>query len=731
MKGLLKYWLPAFVLWCTSAQSVAQQIDHWETIVYDSMKWRYWEGNADPGINWYVPGFNDSGWQEGRGSIGYGDNDDRTLINPALSVFLRRKFTITNLSEIKEAILHVDFDDGFIAYINGVEVARAFMPDGIVNYNQGSNGLHEALIYQGLPPEYFSIPSSQLSSLLVNGENTLAIQVHNENISSSDLTSSVFFSVGVTSTSFTYLPTPTWFVEPTDLISNLPIIIINTNGQTIQDDNRIIAHMGIIDNGEGVTNHFDDIFNNYDGRISIETRGESSQGFPKKSFRLETQDAMGNNLNAALLGMPPENDWVLYAPYSDKSMMRNVLAYKLGRDFGNYAPRTRFAELVINGNYEGVYVLIEKIKRDNNRVNIATLNPEDISGDEITGGYILRVDKLDGTDYPGWTATPTPQLAGERDFTFQYFDPKGDELVELQRNYIRNYIRTFQSSLTSTDYKNISTGYRRYIDVPSALNFMLVNEIAKNVDGYIFSTYLYKEKDSDGGKLFMGPLWDFNLTFGNVDYWQNSQIAPGWIYNDSQRMFWFRRMVSDPLFFSNLKCRWQELRSGFLTNDYFTNTIDSIANVLEEAQQRNYARWPVLGTYVWPNQYVGQTYSDEIAFLKQWIQNRLNWMDTNLSGECTPATLVTEVEELLTDINVYPNPFEGNITIQYKNSNEIKFLQIFDSTGRLVFSDAFTSYEYRWQGITNLGFGVPPGLYVLQVYNVSGKLIGMKKIIRR
>jgi hypothetical protein len=509
--------------------------------------------------------------------------------------------------------------------------------------------------------------------------------------------------------------------------------VINTNGQTIQDETRIVADMGIIDNsvnGED-RNELTDPFNGYEGKISIEIRGESSQMFPKKSYSLETQDADGNNLNVALLGMPAENDWVLYAPYTDKTMMRDVLTFKFGNDLGDYAPRTRYAEVVINGDYKGVYVLIEKIKRDKNRVAIAELQPTDVSGDELTGGYVLRVDKLDGNDYPGWLATPTPQLAGENDITFQYYDPEGGEMAEAQRNYIRNYIRAFQNSLTDVNYTDLKSGYRKYIDIPSTLNYLIVCEIGKNVDAYIFSTYLYKEKDSDGGKLHMGPLWDFNLAFGNVDYWQNSQYAPGWIWNDGQRMFWFRRMVQDQLFISNLKCRWQEVRSTIMTNDYFLDAIDSIATVLQESQERNYVRWPILGTYVWPNQYVGQTYADEINFLKQWTLDRLMWMDNSLDGPCEPYTVVTGVEDELYGFGVFPNPFDNSVTVQINKANEIKTLQVLDVTGREVFRTTFSGAEFQWQGVTRENIVLPKGLYILKLFSAQGMLLGSRKLIKR
>ena len=153
--------------------------------------------------------------------------------------------------------------------------------------------------------------------------------------------------------------------------SNLPIVVLSTeNNQPIVDDPRIVAHMGIIDNGTGVRNYLTDPFTNYDGRIEIEIRGSTSQQYPKKGYGFETQDSLGNKIQVAVLGMPPENDWILYGPYPDKTLIRNVLTFDLARKMGHYAADTRYCELVLNGDYRGVYIMMERIKRDVNRVNI-------------------------------------------------------------------------------------------------------------------------------------------------------------------------------------------------------------------------------------------------------------------------------------------------------------------------------------------------------------------------
>jgi hypothetical protein len=563
--------------------------------------------------------------------------------------------------------------------------------------------------------------------LLVQGENILAVQVHNENIGSSDLTSNVFLSVGISDNSFSYLPVPSWFIAPQPFeSSNLPIISINTNGNSISDEPRIVADMGVIFNGEGVRNSVNDSFNNYSGKISIETKGESSQMFPKKSFRFETQDALGSNLNVSLLGLPPENDWILYAPFTDKTLMRDVLTFKMGNDMGRYAPRTKYVELILNGSYEGIYVLMEKIKVDKNRVNISSLKPTDISGVDVTGGYLLRVDKLDPNDFPGWQETPIPQLSGQNDITFQYYDPNGEDLVDVQRDYIRKYIKDFQSSLTNVSFTNSTVGYRRYLDISAAIDFMIVNEIGKNIDGYVFSTYLYKEKDKSGatGKLVMGPLWDFNLAFGNVDYLANAQYAPGWMWDDQYRMFWFRRLVSDPYFANHFNCRWKTLRETKFTNSYFTNTIDSLALVLNESQARNYKRWPILGTYVWPNQFVGSSYQDEINFLKQWTLDRLAWMDSNMIGNCLVITATKETNPNF--FQIFPNPFSSHITIQSETA--FNYIEIRDFLGRTVFTQQTYEDSYTWQSYNSLQ-PLANGSYLVTLYS-NNVLIDRLQIIK-
>ncbi len=438
--------------------------------------------------------------------------------------------------------------------------------------------------------------------------------------------------------------------DPPAFESKLPIVVVNTSGVAVPDEPKITATMGIVDNGPGSTNHTGDPFNAYNGLIGIEVRGQSSQAFPKKSYGFETRDKAGDDLKVALLGMPKESDWILYAPYTDKSLMRNVVTFELNRRMRRYGTRTIYCELILNGDYKGIYVMEEKIKRDKNRVDIAKLKPGDISGDALTGGYILSVDKLDPDftyDYHGWLSQPDIQYPGAKNIIFQYYSPKPEELATQQRAYIRNFVDTASSQLASHHFRDPNEGYQKYFDVGSFIDFMLVNEISKEVDNYRYSTFLYKKRDSDGGKLFAGPIWDFNLGYGNVDFWPPGINISGWHFEmvgpvEWSIMFWWKRMMEDPYFHGLARARWHQLRQNELTNASVENFIDSLIVHTTQARERNFDRWKILGAYVWPNHYwQGNDYSDEVNYFKTFLFNRMNWMDNHFTADAVvPAAKI-------------------------------------------------------------------------------------------
>ena len=461
--------------------------------------------------------------------------------------------------------------------------------------------------------------------------------------------------------------------------SNLPIVVLTTNGQWIPDDPKLIANMGIIWNGSGQRNSLKDPMNNYNGKIGIEIRGSSSQMFPKKSYGFETKSADLSSLDVSLLGMPEENDWILYAPYTDKTVIRDVLSYTLYAALGSYSPRCRYVELVLNGSYEGVYVLMEKIKRDKGRIDIAKLTTEDITGESLTGGYIIKIDKTTGSGGGGWYSYYSNTVGSTY---YQYDYPKQEDIRDAQRTYLQTWVNGMEKAL----YNELFSGagnYHEFLNDSSCIDFMIINELAKNVDGYRLSSYLFKDKN---GVLNCGPIWDFNLTYGNVDY------CNGWITNDFeynvdlggdfwQNPFWWKKLLKDQTYVAKLKRRWATLRKKQLSDQRINVVTDSLVNLISEAQVRNYQRWPILGTYVWPNYFIGANYTSEVNWMKDWIKKRLVFLDQQWPYN------FTETKGLLAfnSCTIFPNPFNEKLTIQLSSTISGEgFAEIFSTSGSLL-----------------------------------------------
>jgi len=710
--------------------STQAQTNHWESVVYDSDSWKYHVGTTAPGAGWNQPGFDDTIWPQGQGGFGYGDFDDMTVIPTTLSVYIRINFDITDLTVIEEALLQADYDDAFIAYLNGQEIARSGFSGWTTepSFNTPADQLHEASMYSGGIPESFKFDKS----LLIQGSNVLAIQIHNQDLNSSDLTSRFFVHLGINNASSYYRSTPTWFVAPVPFqSSNLPLIFIETGGQNIPNDPRIIADMGIVNNGIGQRNALGDPFNEYSGKISIEIRGSSSQGFPKKNYRIETQDALGLNLNVPLLGMPAENDWVLHGPFSDKSLMRNVLTFHIGEKLGYYAPRTRFVELFLNNEYWGVYVLMETIKKDINRVDVATLNPIDVSGDQLTGGYIIKVDRADPEG--GFWESGYSNNGSKHGYQIVY--PKPTDVMPEQMNYIKNYVKDFETLLWDYKIDDPITGYSSMADEKSFIDFFLVNELSRNVDAYRLSSFLYKEKITDGGKLHAGPLWDFNLAYGNADYCEGWATS-GWAYVgncDGGVPFYWARLLSSKRFIEQLKLRWTALRQAELQIPLIHNYIDSVASVLDESQKRNFVKWPYLGKYVWPNSFVGNTYQEEVDYLKGWVEARFLALDYQIQN----LEPVFDYKYLTNfETQIYPNPFVGNLNLQYalNRTGEVK-ISILNTLGQEVYFKDFGVqqsgvYDYEWDGFDKWGKDISRGMYFVMVSHLND-VKTIKRIIKR
>jgi hypothetical protein len=391
---------------------------------------------------------------------------------------------------------------------------------------------------------------------------------------------------------------------------------------------------------------------NYIGRGATHVRGESSSGFPQKQYSWELWNDENRDKEASLLGMPAESDWVLHAPYTDKTLMRNFLVYtRMFQWRGEGAGmRTKFCEVFFNqengqavstADYRGIYVLVEKIKRARDRVEVQKLNSLTTDPAKITGGYIFKKDKP-SVGNTSWTTTGGIPLETQ--------DP--EVLNSPQLNYLRGYLNGFESALNGANFADPTNGYQAFIDRDSFIDNQWWVEVAKQIDGYRISTYYYKDR---GGKIVNLPLWDYNLSLFNADY-SAGDTPTGWYYTtvSGSNYPWYPRLHQDVNYRVRHWDRYWELRRTIFANtgagpENFLNLIDSTAAELlnggsgnvgnntpampaeqENAVMRHFRRWRILGTYVWPNP-AGfaqrTTYQSEITAMKNFINARLAWID--------------------------------------------------------------------------------------------------------
>tara|TARA_B100000427_G_scaffold59291_1_gene46627 strand:- start:158 stop:1510 length:1353 start_codon:yes stop_codon:yes gene_type:complete len=428
---------------------------------------------------------------------------------------------------------------------------------------------------------------------------------------------------------------PNSLIQYPEIGKIIPHVQINTLNKEIVDEPKISSKM-IITKDSMIL---------YDGNIGIEYRGSSSQLFDKKSYGFETWDEENEDMDYPLLGFPEEEDWIFYGPYSDKTLIRNKLIYDLSNQIGRYASRTKFCELTINNQYMGVYVFMEKLKRDKNRIAIKKLENDDLDSINISGGYIIKIDKSDDengeqvyNDFNAFISNYKPNYATYQSIWFNYEYPKPKDIHNEQKQYINSYFDNFEKALSGINFKDSLSGYRKYIDVGSFIDFFILNELSNNLDGYRLSTYLHKNRNE---KLKIGPIWDFNLSFGNGNYC-NGDKYDTWTYKFNETCsddfwlipFWWEKLLEDPYFVNKLKERWNELRKKELSDENIFQMIQNYISILKNesgAVYRNYSKWNVIGKYLWPNNYVGNSYESEIDYLIKWISKRNNWLDKSIN----------------------------------------------------------------------------------------------------
>ncbi len=498
--------------------------------------------------------------------------------------------------------------------------------------------------------------------------------------------------------------------------SNLPLLIVHSFGTNLSRDERLEGALQVADGGKERTALTR--ATSFSGRALLNVRGRASLRYPKNSFTVKFIDGTGDPVAAPVFGFPADSDWILYAPYPDKALLRDVLAYELHAAMGHWAPHTKFVEVFVQRtagklsrrDYAGVYVFEERVKRGKERVNIAKLKPSDDHAPAITGGYIFKKDHTDAgagpvggegygagpvsqstkkgfptasggfpadpkgflptatttrsssssssssrrvapvyTNHLGFPATRLPLANREalpdesealkdeeyfrtslRTNQFYFVEPDTDDITAPQKVWLRQHLNDLESALYGPDFRDPVKGWRAFLDADSFIDYHLLTEFTKNVDGFRFSVFYHKDR---GGKIKADPVWDWNLSFGNAngkqgwlpEYWLWPQL-------DDKELTWYRRLFDDPAFGEQYVARWTQLRTNVLATKRVLARVDEMAALLDESQKRNFEKWPILGRPINPQWYAFATYEEEVGWVKKFIEARLAWMDRQFAG---------------------------------------------------------------------------------------------------
>lgn len=489
--------------------------------------------------------------------------------------------------------------------------------------------------------------------------------------------------------------------------SNLPIVIITTDGGVpIVDEPKVNATMKIIDRGPGQRNYVSDqdnpLYLNYNGRIGIEFRGSSSQESPKKNYGLTTRmaDDVSNN-NVSLLGMPEENDWILGGMVFDTAFIRDYFCHNLFREMGNYASRAVYCEVIINNDYKGLYMLQEKLKTDDHRIDVIKIGKNDNTLPAVSGGYITKADKKTGGDVSAWI------MYSFQNSIVDYIHelPKPEDATEAQTTYIKGEFFKLESAAASNN-TSVVNGYPSLIDIPSFLDYMIVNEFASNPDAYQYSTYFHKDRN---GKLRAGPVWDLDLSFGNdlFQWYLDRSKTYLWyfedyFYNNGSR-FW-RDLFHNNTFRCYLSKRWHELlEPGMPLNRSVRETfLDETAALISEALVRECQRW-------------GKTANSaaRVSAIKSFMQAREEWITANIGG-FSACSNVSVPKLVITKIMYHPET-----STQFPDDDDLEWLEIRNTgTTTVNLSGVYfmgTGVVYQFPANTSLG----PGLSVILAANAG------------
>ena len=397
---------------------------------------------------------------------------------------------------------------------------------------------------------------------------------------------------------------------------SLPVITIKTkDGAQIKDKKTYITGTVTISDPDGLYWDVPELVLEMT-KDGIRGRGNTTWDMPKKPYKLKFDDKV------SIFGFPADKEWVILANYADKTLLRNVVAMKLSEIVGmKWTPAMLPVEVYLNNDYIGCYTFSEHKKVSKNRVNLNIASDTDNTGDLVTGDYYLEIESRQDEK--------VCFLSAINHIPMMFSDP--EEPTQAQQLYVKDYFRDAELALNGSNFTDPQNGWQKYIDIESFAKAFLVNELTKNIDGNMRkSSFITKER---GKKLEMYHLWDYDLTIGNCDYMASMSggIATngpeGWFIKTTsmdQGINWFIRMSQDPAFCAKVRDIWNDVYPELQAVADF---IDRQARLIDDAQERNFQRWDILGTYVWPNMVVTGKYSSEVAYMKDFYTKRLEWMN--------------------------------------------------------------------------------------------------------
>jgi hypothetical protein len=442
--------------------------------------------------------------------------------------------------------------------------------------------------------------------------------------------------------------TAVYIARTFDFTSDLPIVVVDGYGKGKPEDKDIYldAAVMLFEVADGMASLA--ALPNVATRAGYHVRGQSSASFPQTPYKLELWDNADADADYPVLGMPSDSDWALIPPYYDRALVRNPFVYTLGREMGLEAPRTAYAEVYLNyenrpladTDYQGIYWVSETIKNNEVRTNLKQLDEMDTAEPDISGGYIFKFDQA-AAEMPELVCSGSDPISGGFGqmqgggtcwVDLEVIDP--DPLNTPSQTWLTGYIQTFHDSLHLTPIGD----YAAHIDVPSFVDYLIINELTRNVDAYVRSAYYHKQRndplDPAVGKLKAGPLWDYNFSLavggsGTVD------PMGGWQFEGTRNVNnWYPKLAADPAFMALVKTRWAALRQNLFSNASLDARITMLAAPLTNAVVRDFAKWPVATVYPNATGFVRgptvPTWAEQVEALRTYVTARVAWMDTQL-----------------------------------------------------------------------------------------------------